>query len=257
MYNTPKHGNVAQVADAQTPIGVLRVNLLALIVGNDLFTEAEQLRANHNVHECNCLSRLVRWTANVGKELTSREGRQRPAVRYATATQKEEIKALVQLPGVTPAQRTQALVKINRLEEADAVAEIGNLWASILQHVGPETGLRVVKPSPDLRGVELFMFPSNKMAPAYPKGALVAVVPVRAFEDVQPGDVLVRVKPVDGVLKLSDVGRVHKCHSYERISARLFTLFDDCNPRRSHRELPFQWGAYAWFRVHGVVSMPS
>ena len=54
-------------------LGELRQYVLATLFGNPLFSEAEQLRANHFVHECEDPARLTRWRANVLAELARRQ----------------------------------------------------------------------------------------------------------------------------------------------------------------------------------------
>ena len=54
-------------------LGGLRQHVLAALLGNPLFSEAEQLRANHLVHECEDVPRLTRWYASVLTEIARRE----------------------------------------------------------------------------------------------------------------------------------------------------------------------------------------
>lgn len=56
----------------QPVLGELRQHVLAPLLGNPLFSEAEQLRANHLVHECEDVARLTRWYANVLVEIARR-----------------------------------------------------------------------------------------------------------------------------------------------------------------------------------------
>ncbi len=56
-----------------TSLGELRQHVLLPLIGNPLFSEAEQLRANHFVHECEDIARLTRWGANVLAEIARRE----------------------------------------------------------------------------------------------------------------------------------------------------------------------------------------
>jgi len=57
----------SHVSGGITPlsIGELRQSILAVLIGNPLFTEEEQLLANHLTHECEDADRLVRWLRNV------------------------------------------------------------------------------------------------------------------------------------------------------------------------------------------------
>jgi len=43
------------------------------LIGNSLFSEVEQLRANHFGHESEDIDRLTRWGANVLAEIARRE----------------------------------------------------------------------------------------------------------------------------------------------------------------------------------------
>ena len=54
-------------------LGELRQHVLLPLISNALFSEAEQLRANHFAHECEDIARLTRWGANVLAEITRRE----------------------------------------------------------------------------------------------------------------------------------------------------------------------------------------
>ena len=54
-------------------LGELRQHVLLPLLGNSLFSEAEQLRANHFVHESEDIARLTRWGANVLAEIARRQ----------------------------------------------------------------------------------------------------------------------------------------------------------------------------------------
>ena len=56
-----------------TSLGELRQHVLLPLIGNPLFSEAEQLRANHFVHESDDIARLTRWGANVLAEIARRQ----------------------------------------------------------------------------------------------------------------------------------------------------------------------------------------
>lgn len=64
---------LAKVQGPTLHLGTYRRAILAITCGNDLFTAAEQLRANHNVHECEDSHRLALWLRNVQREATRRE----------------------------------------------------------------------------------------------------------------------------------------------------------------------------------------
>ena len=57
----------SHVSGGITPLslGELRQAISAVLFGNPLFTEEEQLLANHLTHECEDTERLARWLRNV------------------------------------------------------------------------------------------------------------------------------------------------------------------------------------------------
>ena len=57
----------------QPVLGELRQHVLLPLVGNPLFSDAEQLRANHFVHESDDIARLTRWGVNVLAEIARRQ----------------------------------------------------------------------------------------------------------------------------------------------------------------------------------------
>jgi hypothetical protein len=68
-------------------LGELRQHVLLPLIGNPLFSEAEQLRANHFVHESDDIARLTRWSANVLAEIARRQAEAARQRRYlATGT---------------------------------------------------------------------------------------------------------------------------------------------------------------------------
>lgn len=56
-------------------LGELRQHVLLPLIGNPLFSEAEQLRANHFVHETDDIARLTRWGMNVLAEIARRQAK--------------------------------------------------------------------------------------------------------------------------------------------------------------------------------------
>ncbi|TPG59468.1 hypothetical protein EAH73_21385 [Hymenobacter nivis] len=56
-------------------LGELRQHDLLPLIGNPLFSEAEQLRANHFVHESEDIARLTRWGANVLTKIARRQAK--------------------------------------------------------------------------------------------------------------------------------------------------------------------------------------
>ena len=61
------------IAEPSTTLCELRQRVLLPPIGNSLFSEAEQLRANHFVHESDDFTRLTRWGANVLAEIARRQ----------------------------------------------------------------------------------------------------------------------------------------------------------------------------------------
>ena len=133
MYTTLPSGQAA-VGAAASPVAGLRAALTALTFGNALLSEEEQLRANHNVCECEDVFRLTRWLVNTRQELARRAKASELAVvstpvveptpspiRYATREQKTNLLHLLQQPHVTRAQRTRVLVGLNRLTSEKAI----------------------------------------------------------------------------------------------------------------------------------------
>jgi hypothetical protein len=156
MYTTSLLGQAAVGAAAS--LTGLRAQLTALTFGCALLSEAEQLRANHNIHECEDIGRLTRWLVNTRRELERRAMRQElvaevaapvvnasgaveikvlalvnmvPAllgpynetptsIRYATTEQKEQILALLRQPHITRPQKTKALLRLNSLTSSAA-----------------------------------------------------------------------------------------------------------------------------------------
>jgi hypothetical protein len=57
----------------QPVLGELRQHVLLPLLGHPLFSDAEQLRANHFVHESDDIARLTRWGANVLAEIARRQ----------------------------------------------------------------------------------------------------------------------------------------------------------------------------------------
>jgi hypothetical protein len=67
------NGQVMAIAEPRTTLGELRQHVLLPLIGNSLFSEAEQLRANHFVHESDDIARLTRWGVNVLAEIARRQ----------------------------------------------------------------------------------------------------------------------------------------------------------------------------------------
>jgi len=99
---------------ASLSLGAMRCDLLAVLIGNHLFTKEEQLRANHHVHECEDPRRLALWLHNVEQEAERRE-------RAATlATQ--EAKRIAYCGSDAPAAELRYLAKCHVLSEGERLA---------------------------------------------------------------------------------------------------------------------------------------
>lgn len=117
----------AKTQDAATAaVTAYRATLLGLILNNPLFTDAEQLRANHNAHECECPLILAKWVRNTRREADRR--RANPPATYATGSQRETIVRLLNHPKVSRSQKTGTLLTINRLTVTQAAEVIGKLY---------------------------------------------------------------------------------------------------------------------------------
>jgi hypothetical protein len=142
MNEQLKLGENGRKDSAQVPtlyIGTYRRNILAVVIGCDLFTAAEQLRCNHNIAECEDAQRLARWVRNVRLECQRRElaaelaeAAQRQPVAYATAAQTSEIHQLSLHPTITRGERTKAVLALPTLNTVQATALIGELWTKVL-----------------------------------------------------------------------------------------------------------------------------
>ncbi|MGI4872063.1 MAG: hypothetical protein ACRYFX_12900 [Janthinobacterium lividum] len=135
-------------------LATFRRNILAVVVGNPLFTDAEQLRTNHHTHECTCPYRLVRWLKNVRRVAAEREYAQgiaslaegiaqfeaklagATAPAYATPAQCDEVFALTQHPALLACEKAQALTALFTLTQVGAVRLIGKLWSKVLHRTG-------------------------------------------------------------------------------------------------------------------------
>jgi hypothetical protein len=63
-------------------LGELRQHVLMPLVGHPLFSDAEQLRANHFAHECEDVDRLIRWGNSVQAEIARREATAQAEAAY-------------------------------------------------------------------------------------------------------------------------------------------------------------------------------
>ena len=65
-----------------TSLGELRQHVLLPLIGHPLFSDAEQLRANHFAYECEEVARLIRWGESVQAEIVRREVAARAEAAY-------------------------------------------------------------------------------------------------------------------------------------------------------------------------------
>ena len=87
-------GLSALISVPLTSLGELRQHVLAPLIGNPLFSEAEQLRANHFVHESDDIARLTRWGANVLIEIARRQAEAaRERCHLATGTTLRQLRS--------------------------------------------------------------------------------------------------------------------------------------------------------------------
>jgi hypothetical protein len=148
MYTNPQNGQATTATVAPTlHLGTYRRAILRLVVGNDLFTAAEQLRCNDSVHQCENSAKLALWLKNVRHVAAEREAQAEAQalanmaqgierfdaqlatapVRYATAEQTSKLHQLALHRTLTDGERTQLLLKLPRLTEAQAAAKLTEL----------------------------------------------------------------------------------------------------------------------------------
>ena len=126
--------NVIQAATIGAQLSAHRRSIMDLLVGHPLITTAEYETAMQRTLACQDLATLQKWYRNTVREIARRE-EQEPVtapVTYATAEQKEEIIKLANRPEISRAEKTAALLTLDRLTTAEATATVGNLWAKIL-----------------------------------------------------------------------------------------------------------------------------
>jgi len=151
MYAIPQNGQVAAGTDTPTlHLGTYRRNILAVVVDNELFTPAEQLRCNDAVHQCACPRKLALWLTNVRRVAGEREEERQVAsfsqavergrvliaqpVRYATPAQCDELYRLACHPALSAADKTQTLLLLPAFTESEAATYLGKLRAKVLRH---------------------------------------------------------------------------------------------------------------------------
>jgi len=139
MYTNPQSGQVA-AGTAAAQLSAHRRSIMDMLVGHPLITTAEYDTAMQRTLDCQDLATLQKWYRNTVREIARRE-EQEPVsapVTYATASQKEEIIRLCNTVQISRAEKTRALLTLDRLDHAAAVALIGELWAKVLSRAGGE-----------------------------------------------------------------------------------------------------------------------
>ena len=107
MYTNPKNGPTAAATAAPTlHVGTYRRALLALVVGNPLFTDAEQLLSSHNAHDCQDGRKLALWLKNTRRVAAEREKANGLASLGAAIDRFEQHLASKQVPVPTAEQPT-------------------------------------------------------------------------------------------------------------------------------------------------------
>lgn len=125
-------------------LGHMRCDVLAAVIGNPLFTKGEQLRANHNVHECECPQRLALWLRNVRREVQRREQASKALVRTAKQlaggnadAPMNELSSLVRHPSLTRQEQACALLAVPCLNSKSVILSIvGRLYVKVLHRNG-------------------------------------------------------------------------------------------------------------------------
>jgi hypothetical protein len=135
----------SHVSGGITPscLGALRCEVLAVLIGNPLFTREEQLRANHYVHECEFSHRLALWLRNVRHEAERREQKiealrrvTERRERYEVAMPTDEIPRLALCPALTAAEKQGAVMALPHLSKGEALSMVGRLYVKALRRNG-------------------------------------------------------------------------------------------------------------------------
>lgn len=125
-------------------IGALRCQILALLIGNPLFTKEEQLLTNHRVHECEDRQRLLQWLEDTHQEVESRERGAVAAAREAARTlhfeaneQANELQRLATCRGLNPAERGFAEMALPSCQSPiECLTVVGRIYIDLLHRNG-------------------------------------------------------------------------------------------------------------------------
>lgn len=103
MYAQPQSGATVAAVAPTLHVGTYRRNLLAVLVGNDLFSADEQQRAQGNVGACQDATRLALWLKNVRRVAAERE-QARTLAAMAHGIARFEARVALAAPAATPNQ---------------------------------------------------------------------------------------------------------------------------------------------------------
>jgi hypothetical protein len=139
-------GQVTASAETPNPLAILRQSILAVLIGNALFTEEEQLLANHLTYECEAEATLAKWLRNVRLEDATRGFRRRnevagrldyPAVCFDKDAHLLEMEALLHCRALDRYQKSSALwVATPGWGATDRLKTLGFCYTLLLENQG-------------------------------------------------------------------------------------------------------------------------
>lgn len=129
---------VSAVAPALNPVRLAahRTAIEGLLATSACITDAEYQAAAQRVAACQSVAVLQKWYRNCVREIARREEEQPAPAIHATAAQHQEIITLLHHVAITRQEKTKALLTIQQLDGAQAVALIGNLYQKVLDRTG-------------------------------------------------------------------------------------------------------------------------
>jgi hypothetical protein len=114
----------------------LRTAIEGLLAMSEYVTDLEYQTAAQRVAACQSVAVLQKWYRNCVREIARREEEQLAPVVCAAAAQHHEIVTLLNHVTITRQEKIEALLNIQQLDGAQAVALIGNLYQRILDRTG-------------------------------------------------------------------------------------------------------------------------
>jgi hypothetical protein len=128
----------AAAGTAAAQLSAYRRSIMDMLVGCPLILTAEYDTAMQRTLACQDVATLQKWYRNTVREIARREELEPVAapIQYATVAQQEELLKLTNRVEITRAEKTWALRNLLQLTTAQATAEIGNLWAKIIDRAG-------------------------------------------------------------------------------------------------------------------------